>query len=62
MTESPLLALLHEDSTEPVTLDDWLNASGCEDVFDAELLDVVPEEFESEYRDRIKTFREARAR
>jgi hypothetical protein len=53
---SPLLLLLREPG--PVTLDDWLSASDCEDVFSAELLDVVPSEFEEEYRDRCRLYSE----
>lgn len=52
---SPLLALLAE-SGAPVTLDDWLSASGCDDVYSGELLEVVPAEFAEEYRDRCRLY------
>ena len=47
---SPLLMLLRESG--PVTLDDWLSASNCDDTFDAELLEVIPAEFRDEYEER----------
>jgi hypothetical protein len=49
---SPLLMLLRESG--PVTLDDWLSASDCDDTFDAELLEVVPSEFRAEYESRLR--------
>lgn len=50
---SPLLMLLRE-SGAPVTLDDWLSASDCDNTFDAELLEVIPAEFRDEYNDRLR--------
>ena len=56
---SPLMELLREGrrrearatgKNSEVTLDDWLNASGCDNEIDGEI--EVPEEFEEEYRER----------
>jgi len=49
---SPTLMLLREFG--PVTLDDWLSASDCDDTFDAELLEVIPAEFRDEYEERCR--------
>lgn len=49
---SPLLMLLRESG--PVTLDDWLSASNCDDTFDAELLEVIPAEFRDECEERCR--------
>jgi len=49
---SPLLMLLREFG--PVTLDDWLSASDCDDSFDAELLEVIPAEFRDEFEERCR--------
>jgi hypothetical protein len=50
---SPLLMLLRE-SGAPVTLEDWLSASDCDDTFDAALLEVIPAEFRDEYEERCR--------
>lgn len=36
------------------TLDAWLELNGVSDVYDAELLEVIPEEFRDEYEDRLR--------
>jgi len=38
--------------TEP-TLDAWLEFNGGADVYDAELLEVIPVEFRDQYEDRL---------
>ena len=41
-----------------MTLDDWLSASDCDNVYSGELLEVVPAEFAEEYRDRCRRYSE----
>jgi hypothetical protein len=36
------------------TLDAWLDFNGVTDVYDAELLEVIPAEFCDEYNDRLR--------
>jgi len=45
------ILLLH--GTEP-TLNAWLELNGVADVYDAELLEVLPAEFRDEYEDRLR--------
>jgi hypothetical protein len=47
------MAVLLRHGIEP-TLDAWLDFNGASDVYDAELLDVIPAEFYDEYADRLR--------
>lgn len=43
---SPMMALFHElDPDKPMTLDLWLELNDATDVFDAELLEILPPQF-----------------
>jgi hypothetical protein len=50
---SPTIAALEAAGIEP-TLDEWLAFNEATDTFDAELLDILPVEFRSEYEDRLQ--------
>lgn len=52
-TTSPTIAVLQMYGVES-SLDAWLDFNGVSDVYDAELLEVVPEEFRDEYNDRLR--------
>ena len=45
--------MLLEHGIEP-TLDAWLDFNGVSDVYDAELLEIIPPEFWDEYNDRLR--------
>jgi len=51
---SLLMAALREAGETEPTLDDYLNASDCDNTFDAELLEVIPAEFRAEHEDRLR--------
>ena len=51
--ESTTIAVLEAAGIEP-TLDAWLEFNEATDVFDAELLESLPEEFRDEYEDRLR--------
>ena len=48
-SSNPTISVLLMHGTEP-TLDAWLEFNGVTDVYDAELLEVIPEEFRDEYK------------
>jgi len=50
---SPTNTVLLAHGRKP-TLDLWLSMNGVENVFDAELLEVLPVEFRSEYEDLLR--------
>lgn len=50
---NPTNAVLRMHGIEP-TLDAWLDFNGVSDVFDAELLEVIPAEFCDEYESRLR--------
>lgn len=52
-TKSPTIAVLLAAGIEP-TLDKWLAFNEATDTFDAELLDILPVEFRSDYEDRLR--------
>lgn len=52
-SSSPTIAVLQMYGVDP-SLDAWLDFNGVSDVYDAELLEVVPEEFRDEYYDRLR--------
>ena len=52
-SNNPTIAVLLEHGVEP-TLDAWLDFNGVSDVYDAELLEVIPAEFCDEYNDRVR--------
>jgi hypothetical protein len=52
-SSSPTIAVLQMYGVEP-TLEAWLDFNGVSDVYDAELLEVIPEEFHDEYNDRLR--------
>ena len=52
-SNNPTIAVLLEHGIEP-TLDAWLDFNGVSDVYDAELLEVIPPEFCDEYNDRLR--------
>ena len=47
------IAVLLMHGIEP-TLDAWLDFNGVSDVYDAELLEVIPPEFCDEYSERLR--------
>lgn len=49
----PTIAVMLRYGIEP-TLDAWLDFNGVADVYDAELLEVIPAEFCDEYEDRLR--------
>jgi hypothetical protein len=51
--QSPTIAALEAAEIEP-TLDKWLEFNEATEVFDAELLESLPEEFHDEYSDRLR--------
>lgn len=51
--QSPTIAALESAGIEP-TLDGWLAFNEATDTFDAELLDILPVEFHSDYEDRLR--------
>ena len=52
-SNNPTIAVLLEHGIEP-TLDAWLDFNGVSDVYDAELLEIIPPEFCDEYIDRLR--------
>jgi hypothetical protein len=52
-SRNPTISVLLRYGTEP-TLDAWLEFNGVADVYDAELLEVIPAEFRDEYEDRLR--------
>lgn len=52
-SSNPTIAVILKYGTEP-TLDAWLDFNGVADVYDAELLEVIPAEFRDEYEDRLR--------
>ena len=52
-SSNPTISVLLMYGVEP-TLDAWLDFNGVSDVYDAELLEVIPEEFRDEYNDRLR--------
>ena len=52
-SSNPTIAVLQMHGVEP-TLDAWLDFNGVSDVYDAELLEVIPAEFCDEYNDRLR--------
>ena len=52
-SNNPTIAVLLEHGIEP-TLDAWLDFNGVSDVYDAELLEIIPPEFCDEYHDRLR--------
>jgi hypothetical protein len=52
-SSSPTTAVLQMHGIEPA-LDAWLAFNGVSDVYDAELLEVIPDEFRDEYNDRLR--------
>jgi len=52
-SSSPTIAVLKMYGVEP-SLDAWLDFNDVSDVYDAELLEVVPEEFYDEYYNRLR--------
>jgi hypothetical protein len=52
-SNNPTIAALLEHGIEP-TLDAWLDFNGVSDVYDAELLEIIPPEFCDEYSDRLR--------
>jgi len=52
-SSSPTNTVLLAHGTEP-TLTLWLEMNGVADVYDAELLEVLPAEFRDEYEDRLR--------
>jgi len=52
-SNNPTIAVLLAHGIEP-TLDAWLDFNGVSDVYDAELLEVIPAEFSDEYNDRLR--------
>jgi hypothetical protein len=52
-SSNPTIAVLLMHGIEP-TLDAWLDFNGVSDVYDAELLEVIPSEFCDEYEDRLR--------
>jgi hypothetical protein len=55
-SSSPTNAILLMYGVEP-TLDAWLDLNGVSDVYDAELLEVIPVEFRDEYEERLRLSR-----
>jgi hypothetical protein len=51
--ESPTISVLLAAGVEP-TLDKWLEFNDATEVFDAELLEILPVEFHSDYEDRLR--------
>jgi hypothetical protein len=52
-SSSPTNTVLLAHGVEP-TLDLWMEMNGVMDVYDAELLEVIPAEFREEYEDRLQ--------
>jgi hypothetical protein len=52
-SSNPTNAILLMYGIEP-TLDTWLDFNCVSDVYDAELLEVIPAEFRDEYEDRLR--------
>jgi len=52
-SNNPTIAVLLAHGIEP-TLDAWLAFNGVSDVYDAELLEIIPPEFCDEYNDRLR--------
>lgn len=52
-SSNPTISILLRYGIEP-TLDAWLDFNGVSDVYDAELLEVIPAEFRDEYEDRLR--------
>ena len=52
-SNNPTIAVLLAHGIEP-TLDAWLDFNGVSDVYDAELLEIIPPEFCDEYIDRLR--------
>jgi hypothetical protein len=52
-TKSSTIAALLAAGIEP-TLEAWLAFNEATDTFDAELLDILPVEFHSDYEDRLR--------
>jgi hypothetical protein len=52
-SNNPTLAVLEMYGIEP-TLDAWLEFNSVSDVYDAELLEVIPVELRDEYEDRLR--------
>jgi len=52
-SNNPTIAVLLEHGIEP-TLDGWLDFNGVSDVYDAELLEIIPPEFCNEYNARLR--------
>jgi len=52
-SSNPTIAVLLMHGIEP-TLDAWLDFNGVSDVYDAELLEIIPPEFCDEYNDRLR--------
>ena len=51
--ESATISVLLAAGVEP-TLDKWLEFNDATEVFDAELLEILPVEFHSDYEDRLR--------
>ncbi|HTT17964.1 MAG TPA: hypothetical protein VMG82_03400 [Candidatus Sulfotelmatobacter sp.] len=52
-SSNPTITVLLMRGIEP-TLDAWLDLNDVCDVYDAELLEVIPAEFRDEYEDRLR--------